>query len=523
MRAPVLFLSLLLSLWGLAGCVESPESVAELGDDLDALVASVAFDPEIPGALLYAYSPSLGLDWSGASGTSDLTTGDALSPDEVVRNASNTKTYVAAAVLRLWEDSRVDLNAPVRDFVDDEQAALLSGDGYDLEAITLRHLLSHTAGLIDHGSAPQYLEAVLSAPDRRWTRDDQLAGAVAWGDPLGDPGSAFSYSDTGYILLGQVIERTTGQPLGPAVRELLDFDGLGLGSTWWELMETTPTSAGRRAHQYLGGTDTYDWDPSLDSYGGGGLITSSRDLAHFWYALFTGAVFTQSTTIDTLLTSPAPSPYRLGVFVREFDGYAGFGHSGFWGTRAVYVPELDLVVAGAVTEQSKAGEVFRMTNEAVRLIAATGNGRAPSSDAPPGRPEISPRQYMTRHPFTFKGVVMYDIAALDNELNQMVLSGQALEAFEKFYAEDCVMQENSADPIVGKDANRQREIDFFSSLADFHGAGVISAASNADRSFSEWWMDVTFKDGTRKKLEQVAVRTWKDGLVAEERFYYNAG
>ncbi len=118
---------------------------------------------------------------------------------------------------------------------------------------------------------------------------------------------------------------------------------------------------------------------------------------------------------------------------------------------------------------------------------------------------------------------MHDVAALDNELNQMVLNGQAMEAFERFYAEDVVMQENSAEPVVGKAANRQREIDFFSSLEEFHGAGVLGSAVTGDRSYSEWWMDVTFKGGGRVKLEQVAARTWKDGQVIEERFYYNAG
>ena len=73
-----------------------------------------------------------------------------------------------------------------------------------------------------------------------------------------------------------------------------------------------------------------------------------------------------------MLTSPIPleeTPYRLGVFVRDIDGMEGYEHSGFWGTRAVYVPELDLVVAGAVTEQSQGAAVFAMTDQAVALIA----------------------------------------------------------------------------------------------------------------------------------------------------------
>lgn len=118
---------------------------------------------------------------------------------------------------------------------------------------------------------------------------------------------------------------------------------------------------------------------------------------------------------------------------------------------------------------------------------------------------------------------MQDIGALDRELNELVLNGQALEAFERFYSEDVVMQENSGDPIVGKKLNRQREIDFFTSLDEFHGAGVLGHAVSDGRSYSEWWMDVTFKDGGRVKREQVAARVWKDGLVVSERFYYNAG
>ena len=363
----------------LSACARSDGPDPDLGRALEAslqaLVDSVAASPDIPGALLHAYSPSTGLDWDGAGGVSEVASATPMAPNQTVRNASNTKTYTAAAILRLWETDRLDLDALVREFLDDDQMALLQGDGYDVDVITIRHLLSHTAGLIDHGSADEYSAAIMADPSRRWTRDEQVAGAVEWGDPLWPAGEAFSYSDTGYILLGQVIERVTGQPLGPAVRDLLGFDELGLDATWWELMEPVPAAAGPRAHQYIGGIDSNDWDPSLDSYGGGGLVTSSRDLAAFWYALFQGQVFDRPATLDTMLTSPIPleeTPYRLGIFVRDIHGMEGYEHSGFWGTRAVYVPELDLVVAGAVTEQSQGATVFGMTNRAVELIAAEG-------------------------------------------------------------------------------------------------------------------------------------------------------
>jgi hypothetical protein len=118
---------------------------------------------------------------------------------------------------------------------------------------------------------------------------------------------------------------------------------------------------------------------------------------------------------------------------------------------------------------------------------------------------------------------MSDIQKLENELNEGILTGRALDVFDKFYAEDVVMQENSDAPFVGKSFNRKREEEFFSSIAEFHGAKLLGSAVAADRSFSEWLLDVTFKNGARVKLEQVAVRQWKDGHVVHERFYYNKG
>lgn len=118
---------------------------------------------------------------------------------------------------------------------------------------------------------------------------------------------------------------------------------------------------------------------------------------------------------------------------------------------------------------------------------------------------------------------MSDIKALDHELNQMVLSGKALEAFEKFYADNVEMQENADPPFQGKDVNRKREEEFFASVEQFHGAEVRSSGAGDGVTFSEWMLDVTFKGGQRYKLEQVAVRRWKDGKIIHERFYYNKG
>ncbi len=118
---------------------------------------------------------------------------------------------------------------------------------------------------------------------------------------------------------------------------------------------------------------------------------------------------------------------------------------------------------------------------------------------------------------------MSTIQELHNKLDQMILAGQALAAFEELYAPGVVMQENNDPPFVGKDLNRQREIDFFASVAELHSARVLSSAVQGDVSFSEWEMDLTFRNGYRAQLCQVAVRRWQNGQIIHERFYYQKG
>jgi ketosteroid isomerase-like protein len=115
------------------------------------------------------------------------------------------------------------------------------------------------------------------------------------------------------------------------------------------------------------------------------------------------------------------------------------------------------------------------------------------------------------------------VQELDKQLNDDVLSGKALEAFEKYYADDVVMQENSEEPRRGKDVNRKFEHEFFGSVEAFNGGSVKASAVTGDVTFSEWEYDITFKGGQRVKLNQVAVRHWKNGKIVNERFYFNKG
>mgnify|MGYP001545980807 CR=1 FL=1 len=113
-----------------------------------------------------------------------------------------------------------------------------------------------------------------------------------------------------------------------------------------------------------------------------------------------------------------------------------------------------------------------------------------------------------------------DTATLDRELNEMIASGNAMEAFEKFYADDVVMKENNQDARRGKESCRKYEEEFFGNVAEFHEGSLQGSAVEGDRSYSEWIFDVTLKDGSRMRNHQVAARTWRRGKVASEQFFY---
>ncbi|MGE0440108.1 MAG: serine hydrolase domain-containing protein [Gemmatimonadales bacterium] len=361
----------------MVGAARCGGAAGGLPADLQHLVDSAAAASPTPGIMLRVESPKLALDWSGAAGRLDRAAEAPLPADAAVRIASNTKTFVAAATLRLVEQGRVALDTSIRRYLSDESLAALGRGGYDSDRITVRHLLNHTSGIFDYAMSPQFGTAVFSAPDHRWTRPEQLAFAVDSGQKVGEPGERYHYSDTGYILLGELIERATGRSMAQAVRELLDYQRLGLRHTYFESLEPEPEGMPVRAHQYQGDVDATGFDPSLDLYGGGGLVSTLGDLTRFYRALLTGGVFERSETLsEMLLITPQseadrPGGYGMGIGRSDIAGTTCWGHSGYWGTTARYCPDLDLAIAASVNMAGDTtGTLQRVGTAAIEYVAA---------------------------------------------------------------------------------------------------------------------------------------------------------
>ena len=334
------------------------DNYAYLQQEIDSLYAS---SPESVGMLVHIEYPKKNMSWTGAAGISNKATNAPLLIDQPFLIASNTKTYVAAAIIRLAEQGKLDVDASVSQFLSDSTKALMSMHAYDLEGLKVKHLLSHTSGINDYVDASYFEKQLQENPNYKWTREEQIELAIGQMDKVDEPGGQYKYSDTNYLLLSEIIEQQSGMVFYEAINKLLGFKENGLENTWFEGLEAAPGDLPALAHQYIEswGLDAYDLNKSFDLYGGGGLAATVEDLAVFTYKLFNNQLFDQPESSNLLLSKvktdkEANDDYRFGIFVSEIKGEICYMHGGFWGTMVFYFPERDLCLSVAVLNQDTA-------------------------------------------------------------------------------------------------------------------------------------------------------------------------
>ena len=116
---------------------------------------------------------------------------------------------------------------------------------------------------------------------------------------------------------------------------------------------------------------------------------------------------------------------------------------------------------------------------------------------------------------------------LATDLQQKANSPDILDAVDQYYADDVTIVEGDGQTFQGRETQKGRVKEFLSGVTEMHGGGVRAIAANETAPGSgvalvEAWSDMTFADGTRYTMEEVAVQRWEDGKVVHERFYTNA-
>ncbi|SFN76639.1 D-alanyl-D-alanine carboxypeptidase [Bizionia echini] len=326
------------------------------------------------GIMVSVESPERNISWSGAIGYSNLTPKTKLEPDQPALIASNTKTYVSATILKLVENGKLSINQPIKDLLTARTSHLFIQGGYNVDAIQVKHLLSHTSGIVDYANQA-YMDFINANKTYRWTRDEQLEWAINIGPPLGKPETVFSYSDTNYLLLTEIIENITKQSFYTAMRALLQYESLGFNNTWFPTLEDQPEGTKPLAHQYW---QEYNWnstklDNSVDLFGGGGIACTTHDLASFAYKLFNNSIIKDTSVLNLIYTkipikNSEPSHYYFGLSAYTYNGLHAYGHGGFWGTRVLYFPKLKTSIAVYVLERDKRGLINEIIEDMIGLL-----------------------------------------------------------------------------------------------------------------------------------------------------------
>jgi D-alanyl-D-alanine carboxypeptidase len=135
--------------------------------DLDFLrpeVLTAALQEQHAAMAVFVSGKNVPNAWGIAAGMADASIARSLTIDTPLRVASNTKTFVAATVLRLWEQGAISLDAPIVSLLAPTLERLLTSRGYRTDKITVRHLLSHSAGVYDHADDPRYFRVCSRTP-----------------------------------------------------------------------------------------------------------------------------------------------------------------------------------------------------------------------------------------------------------------------------------------------------------------------------------------------------------------------
>lgn len=298
------------------------------------------------------------------SGTAELGTDRPMPQQGHFRMGSNTKTFVSTVVLQLVGEGRMRLDDTVHRWL----PGVVDANGNDGERITVRQLLQHTSGLPDYDdSLPLTDEKEFEEHRFDHYQPRELVDLALRNPPLFEPGKGWSYSNTGYILAGMIIEKVTGRPWSEEVRARI-IKPLGLEHTFSAGRRTgLPQPHAKAYQQFKPKGRLVDSTELSMTWGGaaGDLVTTPNDLARFWQSLLGGKLLQPRQLAQMLKTVPAPREdggtrvERAGLGILWTQLSCGGGYWGHGGTTLGH-----LNANGFVDKGKRGVMVMRSTNVA---------------------------------------------------------------------------------------------------------------------------------------------------------------
>jgi len=294
-----------------------PASSQSLETQLDSLFSSID-QPDVPGAAL-VITRGDSIHFSKGYGMADLEHGVPVTANTVFMAASISKQFTAYSIALLVTRSEISLQDPITNYVPEMNSFT--------PPITVQHLVHHTSGLRDEFNL---LALAGYQMDDRITKTDILNLLYQQHDLNFDPGTQYLYSNSGYTLLSEIIERVSGESFSDWTRENL-FQPLGMMSSRF------PSKPGEIipnvASGYITIPDGYKVQRvNYSSVGASGLYTTALDIGRWLIALDTGELGGLDTRelVHTrgVLTNGTVLPYAYGISYGRFRGARSIGHSG---------------------------------------------------------------------------------------------------------------------------------------------------------------------------------------------------
>ena len=256
-----------------------------------------------------------------AAGRADLAEPRRMATNDRFKVASITKTFVATAVLQLVAEGRLHLG--------DTVARWLPGLVPGGDRITVRQLLMHTGGLFDYLDDPRPFAPSLNMDFRHFWTPRQLVRIAVSHPPLFAPGTGFSYTNTGYVLLGLIAERAGGERLAVQLRRRI-FAPLHLTATRLPAAQGLGRPRARGYFAVAGGVEDVTAISQSVFGAAGGRVSTADDVGRFYRGLLTGRLLRPRLLRTMTATIPrAPGlAYALGIFRIPTPCRAAYGDDG---------------------------------------------------------------------------------------------------------------------------------------------------------------------------------------------------
>ena len=287
-------------------------------DEVTRVVRAQMEKQHIPGLALLVSRNGVPIREEGF-GLASLELKVGVTPKTIFQSGSIGKQFTATAVMLLVEEGKIGLNDPLSKYFSDAPS-WWSG-------VTIRELLSHTAGFTDY---PKDFDL------RKDYSEDELLKVVEAIPPAYPPGTGWAYSNLGYVTLGILIHRVSGQYFGDFLQDRV-FKPLGMSTT--RIMSEADIIPNRAAGYRIekGEIKNQEWvSPSANSTADGSLYFTILDLAKWDAALYTEKVLKESSkremwTVAALSDGkPNRAHYGFGWFVESRNGHHVVEHDGRW-------------------------------------------------------------------------------------------------------------------------------------------------------------------------------------------------